>query len=93
MKANANPSRVPLEKLIDPIHAFALFHYLDANGIAVSLSEPPLRSALGEIPYLEAPTTLFLEDPGQLQRARQLIRRFRDGSGYSQRLPEAYRSR
>lgn len=76
-----NPYRVELEKLIDPVHAFALSHYLDANGIRVHLSDPPLRCALGEIPYLEAPLTLFLDDPDQMQAARRLIRRFREGPG------------
>ena len=71
--------RVLLEKLIDPVQAFALYHYLDAHGIAVSLVDPPLRAALGEIPYLEVPVTLFLNDPGQTGRARELIRRFRAG--------------
>jgi hypothetical protein len=73
--------RVLLEKLIDPVQAFALYHYLDAHGVAVSLVDPPLRVALGEIPYLEVPVTLFLEDPAQLRRARELIRRFREGPG------------
>jgi hypothetical protein len=69
--------RFALEKLIDPVQAFALYHFLDAHGLAVSLQEPPLRSALGEIPYLEAPITLFLHDARQMRQARELIRLYR----------------
>jgi len=81
MPAKSHTQRVLLEKLIDPVQAFALFHYLDAHGVPVSMVEPPLRAALGEIPYLETPTVLYLEDAGQVRRARELIRRFREGPG------------
>ncbi|MBI4081376.1 MAG: hypothetical protein HY423_02070 [Candidatus Lambdaproteobacteria bacterium] len=66
-----------LEELLDPIQAFALQHYLVAHGIACRLPEQPLRSALGEIPFLEVPARLYLEHPAQLDAARALIRRFR----------------
>jgi hypothetical protein len=65
--------------MIDPVQAFALVRYLDSHGLAVSLQEPPLRAALGEIPYLEAPILLILHDAGQMRQARELIRRFRKG--------------
>jgi hypothetical protein len=65
--------------MIDPVQAFALYHYLDAHGVSVSLQEPLLRTALGEIPYLEAPIMLYLHDAGQMRRARELIRQFRRG--------------
>ncbi len=73
----AAASRLLLEKLIDKVEAFALVHYLDAHGIPVSLSEPPLRGALGEIPFLETATELYLHDSSRLEEARALIERFR----------------
>ena len=66
-----------LEKLLDRIEAFALVHYLDAHGLPVTLAEPPLRSALGEIPFLETPAELFLEDPSREPEARRLIELYR----------------
>ncbi|MCZ6473376.1 MAG: DUF2007 domain-containing protein [SAR324 cluster bacterium] len=74
------PARVLLEKLLDRVEAFALVHYLDAHGIPVSLSEPPLRSALGEIPFLETAAELFLDDPSRWNDARALIDRYRSGA-------------
>ena len=73
------PSRILLEKLLDRVQAFALVHYLDAHGIAVTLAEPPLRAALGEIPFLETAAELFLDDPDQWDEAQALIRRYREG--------------
>jgi hypothetical protein len=70
-----------LEELLDPIQAFALRHYLIAHGVACRLPEQPLRSALGEIPFLEVPSRLYLDDPAQLDDARALIRRFRQRPG------------
>lgn len=81
MPAQRQTRRLLLERLIDPVQAFALFHFLDAYGMQVSLVEPPLRAALGEIPYLETPSLIFLEETGQLRRARDLVRRFREGPG------------
>lgn len=81
MYAKVQAPRVPLEQVTDPVYAFALYHYLDAHGVPVSLSEPPARFALGEIPYLEVPYTLFLHDPDQYSRARGLIERYRRGPG------------
>jgi hypothetical protein len=72
-------ARILLEKLLDKVEAFALLHYLDAHGVPVSLSEPPLRSAMGEIPFLETATELYLHDPACLAEARELIERFRRG--------------
>ena len=71
--------RILLEKLLDRVEAFALVHYLDAHGIPVTLSEPPLRAALGEIPFLETSAELFLLDHSHLEEARALIRRYREG--------------
>ena len=73
------PRRILLEQLLDQVQAFALYHYLDAHGIPVSLPEQPLRAALGEIPFLEAPLRLYLDDPARLNEARDLIRRFQAG--------------
>lgn len=77
----SNPRGVLLERILDQVEAFALSHYLDAHGISVALVEPPLRAALGEIPFLETSTELVLREPGQFDEARELIRRFRDGPG------------
>lgn len=71
--------RILLEKLLDRVEAFALVHYLDAHGIPVALSEPHLRAALGDIPFLETSTELFLLDPSHLEEARALIRNYRKG--------------
>lgn len=76
----AEPGRVLLEKLLDKIEAFALVHYLDAHGIPVSITEPPLRGAMGEIPFLETATELYLHDSSRIEEARALIARYRSGS-------------
>lgn len=72
-------SRILLEKLLNRVEAFALVHYLDAHGVSATLAEPPLRAALGEIPFLETATELFLNDPDQWEQARALIERYRNG--------------
>ncbi len=72
------PGRILLEKLLNRMEAFSLFHFLDANGIAVDLQESFLKSALGEIPFLETAAKLYLLDPTQMDEARGLIRRFRE---------------
>lgn len=59
--------------------AFGLYHYLDAQGVPVSMQERPLRSALGEIPFVEITTAVVLEDPERLGEARALIEHFRSG--------------
>ncbi len=75
---NSAPSdRILLEKLLDRIEAFALVHYLDAHGLPVTLAEPPLRSAMGEIPFLETASELFLDDASRLEEALALIEDFR----------------
>jgi hypothetical protein len=73
------PSRIVLERLWHPVDAFALYHYLDAQGVPVSIQERPLRSAIGEIPFLEVTTALVLEDPSRLVEARALIEHYRSG--------------
>lgn len=73
------PARILLEKLLDRVEAFALVHYLDAHGMPVTLSEPHLGAALGEIPFLETSAELYLHDPAHLKEARALIRRYREG--------------
>ena len=72
------PARVLLERMLDRVEAFALVHYLDAHGIPVSLAEPPLRGAMGEIPFLETAAELLLHDPTRWEEAREMIRRFRE---------------
>ena len=74
-----SPSSVLLEKLLNRVEAFALVHYLNANGVSATLAEPPLRAALGEIPFLETATELFLDDAAQWDEAQALIRQFRGG--------------
>ena len=73
------PKGILLEKLLSRLEAFALVHYLDAHGISVTLAEPPLRAALGEIPFLETASELFLNDPDQWEEARALISKYRSG--------------
>jgi hypothetical protein len=73
--------RILLERELDPVRAFALVHYLDAQGIPVSLAEAPLRGAMGEIPFQEIPAEIYLEDPALLAEARRLIAAFRAGPG------------
>ena len=74
------PSLLLLERISNPVDAFALYHYLSAHGLPVRLWERPLRSALGEIPFLEAATELYLEDRERAGEARDLIQRYRRGS-------------
>ena len=74
----SHPGQILLEKLLDRMEAFALAHYLDAHGLPVTLAEPPLRGAMGEIPFLETSSELFLNDASRLEEARVLIERFRN---------------
>jgi hypothetical protein len=76
---SAAPSRIVLERFLNPMDAFAVYHYLDAQGVPVTLHERPLRSAIGEIPFVEVTTTLTLDDPARLAEAQELIRHFRSG--------------
>ena len=75
----AAPSRIVLERFLNPVDAFALYHYLDAQGLPVTLHDRPLRTAIGEIPFVEVTTALFLEDPARLGEAQALIRHYRSG--------------
>ena len=70
---------VLLEKMLDRVEAFALYHFLDSRGLPVALREPPLRTALGEIPFLEISMELVLEDPARMDEARGLIQQYRNG--------------
>ena len=76
---SSTPPPILLEKLLNRLEAFALVHYLDAHGISVTLAESPLRSAMGEIPFLETAAELFLDDPDQWNEAQALIRDYRAG--------------
>ena len=71
--------RLVLERFLNRMEAYAFYHYLDANGIAVSIGDRPLSAAMGEIPFLEITTPLYLEDPAQLDEARSLIHHYRSG--------------
>ncbi len=73
------PHRVVLERLLNRMEAYALYHYLDANGLPVTIHDRPLNSALGEIPFVEVTTTLYLDDPHRLDEARSLIAHYRSG--------------
>jgi hypothetical protein len=73
------PSRIVLERCLSPVDAFALFHYLDAQGLPVSMQDRPLRAAIGEIPFVEVTTALFLHDPARLSEALELIAHYRSG--------------
>src|SRR5262245_28083759 len=73
------PALTLLERVTSPVEAFALYHYLSSHGLPVRLWERPLRAALGEIPFLEAATELYLEDAARLEEARDLIHRYREG--------------
>lgn len=75
----SEPGRIVLERLLSPVDAFALYHYLDAQGLPVSMQDRPLRSAIGEIPFVEVTTALYLDDPTRLNEARDLIRHYRSG--------------
>jgi hypothetical protein len=70
---------VLLASLTDSIEAFALVHFLDAQGLPVILRERPLKIALGEIPFVEAAAELYLNDPARLEEAKRLIERYRAG--------------
>ena len=68
-----------LERFLNRMEAYAYYHYLDANGIAVSIGDRPLTAAMGEIPFLEVTTLLYLENPAQLDEARSLMHHYRSG--------------
>ncbi|MFI5401072.1 MAG: DUF2007 domain-containing protein [SAR324 cluster bacterium] len=73
------PARILLERCVDPVDGFGLQHFLKAHGIPVSLSDNPLRLALGDIPFTDAAAELYLENPAQEAEARALIERYRSG--------------
>jgi hypothetical protein len=77
--ADSRPRPVLLERVTDSIEAFSLVHFLSAQGFPVHLTERPLKLALGEIPFLEAASELYLDDPSRLEEARALIGRYRSG--------------
>ena len=77
--ADSRLRRVLLERVTGSIEAFSLVHFLSAQGFPVRLHERPLKLALGEIPFLEAASELYLEDPSRLDEARALIARYRSG--------------
>ena len=74
-----SPRRILLERVTDAVEAFSLQHFLDAQGIPVSLYQSPLAFALGDIPFQEAAASLYLEDPSRLEEAQRLIARYRSG--------------
>ena len=73
------PRRIVLERCLNSMDAFALYHYLDAQGLPVSMQESRLRSAMGEIPFVEITTALYLDDPARLHEARELVAHYRSG--------------
>jgi hypothetical protein len=75
----ASPHRIVLERCLNPVEAFALYHYLDAQGLPVTVQERPLRAAIGQIPFVEVTTALVLEDPARLGEAQALIAHYRSG--------------
>ena len=68
-----------LERFMYPLEAYPLFHFLEGQGLPVRLQESALRSALGEIPFLESSTVLYLDDPDRELEARDLLNRYRQG--------------
>lgn len=71
--------RLILERYINRMEAYSLYHFLDSRGVPVSISDRPLESAMGEIPFVEITTSIFLEDPERLEEARELIDHYRSG--------------
>ena len=71
------PTHILLERLTNQGEAFALYHYLDSKGFAVKLEESPLRGMMGEIPFLETATKLFLLEPEREAEARKTLAEFR----------------
>ncbi|WP_028080906.1 putative signal transducing protein [Solimonas soli] len=59
----------------DPLEAEILRSYLAANGIRVQIFGAGLWSARGELPA-DAWPRLVLDDPRQLETARELLRRY-----------------
>ena len=70
------PHAILLEKLLDRVQAFALYHYLDSQGFPVQLEETSLQGVLGEIPFLEIGAKLYLLEPEWEPQAREAIQRF-----------------
>ena len=73
------PSRVILERFINSMEAYLVYHFLDSRGLPVSISERPLQSAMGEIPFVEITTSIYLEDVSRFQEAQELIEHYRSG--------------
>lgn len=69
--------KVLLEKFINRMEAYGVYHYLDAQGLPVSISDRPLSAAMGEIPFVEMATEIFLEDADLLPEAVALLEKFR----------------
>ena len=79
MESRQQGNRIVLERFLNRMDAYALYHFLDANGLPVSIMDPPLTSAMGEIPFVEITTSLFLDDSSQLDEAQALIAHYRSG--------------
>lgn len=71
--------RIVLERFLYPMEAYGLYHYLDSHGVPVSISDRSLRSAMGEIPFVEIATEIFLDDPEWEDEAQKLIARYKAG--------------
>jgi hypothetical protein len=76
---HASGPSILLDRVPNAVEAFALFHFLDSQGLPVRLRERPLTIALGEIPFMEAASEIYLDDPERLDEAQRLIERYRSG--------------
>lgn len=70
---------VVLERILRPLEAYPLLHFLEGHGLPVRLVESALRSALGEIPFLETGSVIYLDDPEREEEARALLAKYRSG--------------
>lgn len=75
----AGSGRVVLERFLYPMQAYAAFYYLDAHGVPVTVQDPATRGAMGEIPFVEIASVLYLLDPEREEEARELLEEFRHG--------------
>jgi hypothetical protein len=75
----SEPRRIILERFLNRMDAYSIYHFLDAQGLPVAIADRPLGSALGEIPFVEITTALYLEDPSRLAEAQRLIAHYRSG--------------
>ncbi len=71
---------IVLERFLNRMEAHSIRLLLEHHGFRVSVEEPALLGALGEVPFVELPFKLLLHTPSQLKAARTLLKKHAQGN-------------